>query len=333
MKNILFFTSIILFCSSCSNDFKHPDTSKIDLQVRIDPFYQELFSRQDSDLPSKIARLNTKYGDYFTTYCENELRIGNPNDSLFVREFERFYTMKENAEVIATCDSVYNNLSTIDDKLTDAFRCFAYYFPNISTPQVYMHFSGFNNKMFVDSTYLSLSIEHYLGCDCRYYPMLEIPQYARTTKDPDFIVSDLVKAWLYANFPNESNSETVLDALIYQGKIIYALRKCIPDLKEENAFGYTPEELKWCKSYERQMWASLAEQKLLYSTNPLDRLKLVNDAPFTTFFGQSSPGRAAIYCATNIVISYHHQHPELSLEDLLKLHDAEEIMLGAHYRP
>lgn len=53
------------------------------------------------------------------------------------------------------------------------------------------------------------------------------------------------------------------------------------------------------------------EHKLLYSTAMLDRSKIVNEAPFTSYFGNKSPGRAAIYCAYNIVRAYMDAHPEL----------------------
>ncbi len=318
---------------ACSNQFSHPDTGDIELEVKVDAFYKELFSGADTSLSAKVARLSDAYGDYFETYCLRELRIGRPTDERFMSELTRFMTMAENAEVIATCDSVYSTLAGLEDELTDAFKCFRYYFPDVAVPEVYLHFSGFNNKMFVDSAYLSLSIEHYLGADCRYYPLLEIPQYARDSKTPQNIAPDILKAWLYANFPDMSEKDDVLSAMIYQGKILFAQKKCMPALTDEMLFGFTTDELAWCKACEGQMWSTLAEEKLLYSTNPLDRLKLVNETPFTTFFGQSSPGRAALYCAFNIVCEYAMHNPDVSLPEMLQHPDAQQVLVGAHYRP
>lgn len=334
---------VIALCAitltACNQRFSRPDTSGIDVQITVDPFYKELFSKQDNSARLKAERLLNTYGNYFSEYCQYELRIGSPTDTteqeIFISEFNRFLSIPENQEVIATCDSVFARQRKLNEQLSDAFSCFRYFFPEKNVPSIKMHFSGFNNKMFVttDSASLSLSIEHYLGSQCRYYQMLEMPQYARQNKNPDNIVSDLMKAWLYATFPCQSPKDDVLTALIYQGSILYALNRCMPDISDCQLFGFAKEQLEWCQKYEKQMWGTLAEQKLLYSTNPLDRNKLVNETPFTVFFSNDSPGRAALYCAFNIVCSYMNHHPEQTLQSLLESTDAQQLLLEARYQP
>lgn len=325
--------------TACGGRFSHPDTSNIDVDITVRPFYQELFGAHDASPEAKADRLTREYGSYFVDYCDHELCIGSPLDTAnhdsFVDGFSRFLGIEENKEVIATCDSVYGSLRSLSADVTDAFRCFKYYFPSKRVPSVSVHFSGFNSKMFItaDSLNLSLSIEHYLGADCRYYPMLEIPLYARQIKTPQNIVPDMVKAWLYANYPNQSETDDVLTALIYQGKILYALNMCVPSISDELLFGFTAEQLEWCQQCKRQMWTAMVEQKLLYSTNPLDRNKLVNETPFTVFFGQNSPGRAALYCAFGIVDSYMKAHPGTTIEQLLEQQDAHQLLIEAQYVP
>jgi len=335
MRKIILATISLLALTACNHNRPHPNISQCAVTVNIKPFYRDLFSLSDSTIEFKAKRLNNSYPDFFTSYCERELRIGNPADTDFCRNLQQFLSYKENNEVLATCDSVFDKyIGKENNRLSDALSHLKYYLPNIILPQnIYCHFSGFNSKILIDSTYLSVSIEHYLGSNCRFYPWLEIPLYARRNKNPENISIDVTKALIYANYPDQSETDNVLSAMIYQGKILYITSLCLPDEPINIIMGLTPDELHWCEKAEAQMWGFMAEQKLLYSTNPLDKNKLVNETPFTTFFGDKSPGRAALYCALNIVNSYVEQHPGITMEQLLNLSDAQQLLVDAHYRP
>ncbi|MCQ2227283.1 MAG: hypothetical protein MJZ01_05155 [Bacteroidales bacterium] len=335
IQNIIIFAALALIVSSCGGRFSHPDTSKCAIKTDIDPFYKEVFSKTDASTDEKACRLENKYGEYFKAYCSGELRIGIPGDSDFVSNFNQFISYDENSEVIATCDSVYNEKITKQHAaIDDALSCMRFYFSDAKIPQnIYAHFSGFNSRFFVDSTYISFGIEHYLGSNCRYYPMLEIPAYARRNKNAENLKFDIVKALIYSNYPDLSEKDDVLSAMIYQGKVLYATAACLPNEPINKILGFTDDEMKWLKQAEKQMWGYLAEQKLLYSTNPLDRNKLVNETPFTVFFGDKSPGRAALYCAYNIICSYMDNHSDATIRSLFDKSDAQKLLIDARYIP
>lgn len=327
-------SSIALFtCFACNNQFSHPDTSNIAVNIKVIPFYQDVFSKTDSSISCKINRLDSIYPMFFSDFCAYDLHIGRPSDSLFAHNFNMFLSAPENDEVISCCDSVYYSMINLNNDISDAFSCIKYYCPRLLTPIVSCHFSGFGNKIIVDSTYISFSIEHYLGSDCRFYSWLDIPVYARYNKTRDNIVPDLVKAWLYANFPDTTYKDDILTAMIYQGKILYATHKVIPNISDNLLFGFNDSQLKWCNRAESEMWAYLAENKLLYSTEPLDKNKLINEAPFTSYFGTNSPGRATLFCAYHIVCNYMSRYPETTLEQLFCLSDAQQLLVEARYRP
>lgn len=325
-------TFVTIAIVGCSNDFKHPDTSNIDIDIKVRPFYKDMFGPYD-DINSHIVKLDSAYGVFFTDLCRHELRIGIPSEETFAENFKHFLSYEENDDVIASCDSIWDNLDDINEKLTDGMKCMKYYFPNIGTPQILTHFSGFNSKIVVDSTYISFSLEHYLGSDCRYYTWLEIPQYARMTKSAEYIVPDVIRAWIYANLPDMSEKDDVLTAMIYQGKVLYATKSCLPDMSLEDIMGYNKEQMTWCQNAESEMWGFMIEEKLLYSTNPLDKNKIINDAPYTAFFGQQSPGRAALWCGFNIIKKYLENNPDVSLAELFEIDNAQQILIGAQYQP
>lgn len=321
-----------LYIVGCNSVFKRPDTSDIDINIAVRPFYKDLF-KPYTDIQTHIDKLYIDYDSAFMKMYAYELRLGSPSDSGFAANLKQFLDIKENAEVIAKCDSVWETLSKLNSQLTDAMKCIKYYFPQTNTPEVLTHFSGFNNNIIVDSTHISFSLEHYLGANCQYYTWLEIPQYAHKTKTAEYIVPDLVRAWIYANMPDTSDKEDILTAMIYQGKVLYATKKCLPDVPMHTIMGYDKEQFEWCEKAEANMWGFMAEEKLLYSTNHLDHKKLIKDAPFTSFFGKQSPGKAALYCGLNIVKNYIQKHPELTLTQLFANDNAQQILIESQYQP
>ena len=63
------------------------------------------------------------------------------------------------------------------------------------------------------------------------------------------------------------------------------------------------------------MWQYLIEKDLLFSTDQLTIRKLTGEAPFTSYFTNESPGRAAVWIGFRIVESYMVKNPDISLEE------------------
>lgn len=332
-KSLLLCACLALLMGGCQSEFKRPDTTGHEVKLSVSPFYKDLMESGETDMHQLNVNLLEKYGDFYDSFCRFELRIGAPGSFMADSLIKLFLGQPENAEVMAACDSVYRKIDIADDA-SDAFSCYAALFPNQPVPeQILCHFSFFNSRILVDSTYVSFGIENYLGSNCRFYDWLAIPAYARQNREAKWIVTDLVKAWILSTMPEESGKEDVLTALIYQAKVLYALHSCIPDLDDKRLFSMTDDQLKWCEQNEGNMWRLLAERKLLYSTELLDKSKLVNEAPFTYFFGNNSPGRAGIYCAYNIVRGYVKKHPGITPAELMAIQDAQSILQGSGYSP
>lgn len=325
--------SSLCLLAGCQREFKHPDTSGRQVKLSVEPFYKDLMEGQQADISQLNASLSEDYGEFYDAFCRFELRIGPPGSLLCDSLLRAFLSQPENVEVLALCDSVYDRLDVNSDA-SDAFSCFGVLFPQRPVPQKLLcHFSFFNSRILVDSAYVSFGIENYLGRDCRFYEWLGIPVYARQNRTPEFVVPDIVKAWVLSTMPEETGKEDVLTALIYQAKVLFAVHCCLPDIDDATLFGMTEGQLRWCKQNEAKMWALLVERKLLYSTDLLDRNKLVNEAPFTYFFGNQSPGRAALFCAYNIVRGFVKTHPDVTPAELMAISDAQSILQGSRYNP
>ena len=99
-------------------------------------------------------------------------------------------------------------------------------------------------------------------------------------------------------------ADNVLSEIIHYGKLKYFEKCMLPGTGNNLLFGFSPGQMKFCRNNEREMWQYLVEKNLLFSTDQLTIRKLIVEAPFTGFFTEESPGRAAVWLGFRIVESY-----------------------------
>ncbi len=121
--------------------------------------------------------------------------------------------------------------------------------------------------------------------------------------------------------------------MIYKGIIQYSLKQFFPKVEDTLLYGYTEDQLNWCKNNENQMWTYLLEHKLLFNTEPLNIKKLVEVAPYTSMFTEEAPGRAVVFLGTQIVEKYMSKHPKTKLVDLLQTKDYYKLLSASKYNP
>ena len=109
--NVALLTFVTIAIVGCSNDFKHPDTSNIDIDIKVRPFYKDMFGPYD-DINSHIVKLDSSYGVFFTDLCRHELRIGIPSEETFAENFKHFLSYEENDDVIKV---ILNNIDVLLD--------------------------------------------------------------------------------------------------------------------------------------------------------------------------------------------------------------------------
>jgi uncharacterized protein YjaZ len=102
---------------------------------------------------------------------------------------------------------------------------------------------------------------------------------------------------------------------------------------DEIIFGFTPDQMKFCKNNESQMWQYLIENDLLFKSDQFTIRKLTGEAPFTSYFTNESPGRAAVWLGFRIVESYMMKNPGINIEELMKDTDVQGILEKAKYSP
>lgn len=129
------------------------------------------------------------------------------------------------------------------------------------------------------------------------------------------------------------SADNVLTEIIHEGKLKYFEKCMLPDTPDWLIFGFTPDQLNFCRDQESQMWDYLVEHNFLFSTDRLIIRKLTGEAPFTSFFTNESPGRAAVWLGFRIVESYMMNTRGVTMEELMMNTDIQGILNGAKYAP
>jgi len=330
MKNILHSSFFILHLLLAAFFFQFCHQQP-EIPVKIDRMEQTLFTIPIDSITTSIPRLEQQYGELFDLYSSAIIRIGTPRDPEYTDELTRFLTDSFMNLAYKRVMEVYPNLKDIETGLSMAFSNYRKEFPDRVIPSVYTLISGFNESIIVTDTILAIALDRYLGNNEDMYFRLDLPNYLRQVMDRKYLTADCMKSWIYTEFPYNDSINNVLTNILYEGKIMYALHRLLPTTPDSLLFGYTPDQMRWCRNNTAQMWTFLVEKKMLYSTDHFTLNKLIGPAPFCSLFTRESPGRSVIWLGYSIVASYM-KNNKLSLEALLEDSDYQKILREAKFK-
>jgi len=339
MRNLsifIFMAIIMAFAlSSCRRNNYRIDISKVNAGVEIKRFEKDLFSLDPEKIPAAVPELKTQYGSFLSLFSM-VINTGDINDPSFGDFLVRFCTDKLNYEVYQDVMKQYPDIETIRKDLDNAFRHYRYYFPSKVIPKVYTCITGFNNSIITGDSVLGIGLERYLGSNCEYYKRLQIYRYIAARMTRQNIVPDCIYAWgstewdfSRAGYPVDN----VMAEMIHLGKLKYYEKCMLPEVNDTLIFGFTGKQMQFCRNNEDQMWQYLVEHNLLFSTDRFMIRKLTDEAPFTAFFSNESPGRACVWLGFRIVESYMMKNRNITLNDLLNDPGVQAILEKAKYNP
>ena len=331
----VFLILIVAVAISCKNSHYRINTTSINVRIEIKRLEKDLFSLNPDDIKKSLPGLKNKYQEFLRLFSF-VINTGDINDTSYGDFLVRFCTDKLNNDVYFSVMKLYPDISWIERDLQEAFRHYLHYFPDRDVPAVYTCITGFNNSIITGDSILGIGLDRYLGSGSEYYRRLEIYKYLAERMTPENIIADCMYGWGSSewNFSALSYAaDNVLSEMIHEGKLKYFERCMLPEVTDEIIFGFTPDQLKFCRNNENQMWQYLIEKDLLFNTDQLTIHKLTGEAPFTSYFTNESPGRAAVWIGFRIVESYMMKNPDISLNDLMKDVDIQLILEKAKYNP
>lgn len=333
VKKIAIILVVFILFAGCHRNPLKVDLSGVEVNLKVERLDQDLFKVKPENHEELLYWLNSIYGDFFRAYNEDVIALGDPHDPLYPDYLQTFLSDSTIRAAKGASDSLFTDLSSLEAKLQKAFRYYKYHFPEKEVPRVFTYISGFNQAMIMMPGGLGISLDNYLGQDCRLYTMLAFPEYKRKNMNPDKIPFDALFAWGLSEFEMSSDQDNLLANMIYQGKLMYFLDAVFPDERDELKIGYTTDKIEWCRDHEEAMWTYLIENKVLYTNDRMTILRFINPAPFTSAFSSESPGRTGVWLGWQIVRKYMKNHPEVTLAGLMTEKDPQKILNQSRYAP
>jgi hypothetical protein len=333
-KIIILVLITLLPAIACKRNRYNVDVSSINVGLNLERFEKDLFEADPADIEKNIPVWSEKYGDFLPLfgYVINAGEMDSPDFSAMLLGF---CTDRQNNMVYADVESVFPSLDGLQSDLEEAFRHYLYYFPEKIVPKIYSCVTGFNTSLIIGDSVVGISLDRYLGRDTEYYPQLGLYNYIILRMAPEYIVSDVMYGWNSTEWDFDNmgySSENVLTQMIHEGKLRFLQRCMLPEVNDTVIFGFTSDQIKFCVNNESQMWTYLMENDLLFSSDQFVAQKLIGEGPFTSYFTNESPGRAATWVGFRIVESYM-KNSDTSLEELMADTDIQGILNGAKYAP
>lgn len=310
---------LILFCIGCRHNGSG-SIKPVDI-IRFDKELTDAFETQ-SDTALQEAFLK-KYSGFLDIYCQGVLNLSPADSSYPVSGLKRFLSNQNIRQIYADTETKFADTKPIEKELGTLSKQIVQAFPDKSLPHIYTHVSGFNQSYIVTDSIISIALDNFLGKDYPPYTNT-FYEYQLATKSPEYIIPGLAQVWLYSEFPHHhAPVETLLDNMIYEGKILYAAQQLLPDTPVEQILGYTPQQAEWLTQNEPVIWDRILTQQDLYSTNTITKSKYINPAPFTSTLIQEAPGRAGRWVGWRIVSTYMDENRHISLSQLLNDNDTD----------
>lgn len=295
----------------------------------IQRFDTDFYRFLKNDLPQDSLN---KYASFLSVYGEHIIKVGTPGDADFYAKLKDYFANGALMDLYKTQQETFADITSINQEVSSGLDMLFKEFPELVRPNVYMHVSGWEQRVVVTDDLLSVSADFYLGKDYKYYQNF-FYDYQRELMNPDRIAPDMIRGFLMANYPFDGNTELLLDQMVYEGKLIYLLSRFLPGRQLWEYVGYTKEQYFWCNDNQSRIWKTILSNQHLFTPNLVTTSQYMKEAPYTAFLPTESPGRVGAWVGYQIVTSYMKQKPDNSLLQLMENTNYQEMLKQSKYNP
>lgn len=315
---------------ACGGGKGHEDLhTSAEAPIAIERLDQDLFRSVDDTAGNFNLRLYAKYGEFYKLYVERVLQAAPFNDPRLPLALSRFVHDTDWSNVQRTADSVLGDMSQQEAEFNEAFGHLKEYFPDSLIPRIIAFNSGFNYGVLPTDSVLGFGVEWFVGKDSQVVGYLSpdvFPQYRKDRMRPEMLVPSVVKGWLQVHYTRDVRDEDLLTNFVVIGKVMALLDALLPETDATLKFAFTPKQLKWCEDNEFNVWREVVGKELLYSKDPKEIDRFMNDGPFTPGFPRESPGHIGEWIGYRMVESYMKANPKATFAELFAMQDPQEIL-------
>lgn len=318
---------LILITTACGNRDYYRIAVDVVEPISIARFDSLIYKYVHLSDSAAITALMTESGEFWKIY--NRHILGLNDAPLYCDGLRNFY--RECAD-IGLYDMTFAQYESADSDARLLSQVAARYkrlFPDKSTPVFQYHVSGLSAQSVVTmDSLISVSIDCYLdNCSLynrRYYDY-ELQQHSRSRLLPD--VSEV----LLRNALPSPPMVTLLDAMVYEGRIAYLTGGLIEDNTSMAIMGYSVDENNWCVENEELVWTTIIEQGDLFKSDNITINKYLRPAPFTATLAQNSPGRVGRWVGWRIVDEYARREGLTPMQIATDRRQADEVLRLSGY--
>ncbi len=323
----ILFVTLIAGCHQTDQPKFKADLSKVDLQpIKIKRYDKAFFAVNPSHFREGLVALAPSYPLF--------LKI-NLNDTSIVNDLRRFAIDTSIRKLSADVEKKYADISPLENNLTDAFKRTAFFFKGFKAPQIYTYVSGLDYLYPIryDGDNMAISIDLYLGKDYLQYKKVQLPNYKIRNMTQERLLPDCMTEVAKLILSTIKPGNTLLDKMIYEGKVLVFMDAVIPETPDSTKIGYTSSQLRWSQQNASNIWKYFIENKLLYSSNPEVTKKFIQESPFTVSFGRESAPRFGAWTGWQIVREFMNKNKSVTLEQLFRMTDSQAILEKSGYKP
>lgn len=331
--SIIFLSIFIQSCDQTNNKVLGSKTES-SLDIEIKRFEKDLFYMNQEQIDTNIVFLKKKYGEFYNVYFLQIMGFGADNNQGFNYIVKDFINNSDFKTLVKDCDSIYNEerMKKLESDIELVFENYKEVFPNDTLPQVTTFVSGFSNGIVNTNGYIGIGLDLFLGADYKFYPSLEFPEYLTRRFTPDHLVPTLVKGMVNSKYEMEPQNQSLIDQMLYQGKLLYFMKLMLPETADSLLIGYTSAEMKWAEENEANIFQLLVSEDL-FSKDVLKYRKYTDEAPYTVNLTADSAPRIAWFAGWKIIDKYMNENKNISIDELMNEKDAQKILSLSKYKP
>ena len=298
-----------------------------DEAVQLHRFEKVLFDTPVEQLQGKLQSVGSEYGTELLN-----IRPENPEYMQMLVGFVQDPTMRE---VYRLVDSVFGDMQEESVALGKALAKAQELSPTLRYDKVFTFISGmfdYDMRVGCNSHELVISLDQYVLPYTQKFNYFNSPLFLVQQSRPQYLVADCMEAIgrQHIAIPQEGEM-TLLDYMVAEGKAIYFAQQTLPDTPDSILMRYSKVQMEWMKKNESNVWSYLLQNKVLYDIDYMRFHNLIDDAPKTNAFRDSSP-RTPYYIGWKIVSQYV-SNTGASLDELFEETDSQKILSQSNYRP
>ena len=327
MQKLLLILVSILTLTACFSDGQKNFMQK-DEGISIYRYDRLQYEASLSNSVAAIQKMKIESPQATRILIEDVLGLGTVNAPKVNERLRDYYKDTVLIQVMTDVRDRFKDISELEKEFTKVFERLKKEIPSFVIPKVYTQISALNQSVVVGDSLLGISLDKYLGED---YPIYKRYYYAfqRKTMNPERIVPDCLTFYLISQYPFSWDWEhrSLFDVMMFRGKIAWVVEKIMKaDGSGKVAFGYSADEVKWCKKRGQEVWDIMLSRHYMESTDPMMIRGFTTTDPNRFLEEKNIPAGIGTWMGMKIVDSYMKQHKDVTLEQLLQTTDYQHIL-------